>query len=148
MKRSLLYSFLAITFILLFGVLPQAFAGNEPVVLQRTLKVIMKDMGPLFSSLGKQISDASKNADSIRLLRELSALTKESSGSRPNKIDQLPPAEQAPAEEKYQQLLSELDALTIEAEVALENGDQTAARNAFRKMGRLRDIGHDEFQEL
>lgn len=147
MKRHLIYSFVAITIFLIFGTLPQAFA-TEAIPSQRTLKAIMKDMGPLFASLGRQISDASKNQDSIRLLHELNALTKESSGSRPDKIGKMPPEQQIPAEEKYQQMLAELDMLTVEAETALNKGDQTAARTAIRKMGRLRDAGHDEFQEF
>lgn len=146
MKRITLFSFVTITALILFASVPQAFAETK-VVPQRTVKAIMKDMGPLFRAVGSQVSDASKNAETIRALQTLRDLTKESGLSRPEKIANLPAEQQRAAEIKYLRMLLEVEILILDCEAALLNSDQAAALEFVKKMGQLRNLGHDEFQE-
>lgn len=107
----------------------------------------MKKMGKAFRQLGKQITDASKNEDSLALVATMHAAAEKSLQYKPEKTADLPEADQAKFVADYQAgikaLIADLDKLAA----ALKANDNAAAAGILRDVKADQKDGHKEFRK-
>lgn len=95
--------------------------------------------------LRRQIKDASKNEDSIKLLLEMQIATIKSKQFKPKSTEKVPSAEQAKYLADYHKGMNELLAELVKIEEALVSGDQAAAEASYEKLANIKKTGHDKF---
>jgi hypothetical protein len=105
----------------------------------------MKEMSPKYKALGMQITDASKNADSIQLAKDLGILIQTAVRISPDLSSQ-PVAQQRTEELEFQRMMMQLATSDIDLEEALASGKQDAAAVAYKAMGALKSQGHARFE--
>ncbi|MCX6953316.1 MAG: cytochrome b562 [Verrucomicrobia bacterium] len=99
----------------------------------------MDKMGGAFRKLKRQISDATKNADSLTLVATIKA---ESAAAAKEKPAWHP--EDAP---KYQAQMKDFIALVDKLEAALKAGDNAAAAKLVEDLGFAQKKGHTDFKK-
>ena len=111
------------------------------------LELRMKKMGWAFRTLGRQISDPAKNANSLQLVATMRTAAEESLQFKPEKTADLPAADQAKFVADFQAgikgLIADLDKLTV----ALKANDNTAAAGLLRQLKDDQDQGHKKFRK-
>jgi soluble cytochrome b562 len=107
----------------------------------------MEKLNGAYRKLGKQISDATKNEDSLAQV----AIIKESAEAalklEPAKKKDLPEAEQAKFVADYQGKMKEFIAMVGKLETALKAGDNAAAAKLVDDMKLERNADHKQFQK-
>ncbi len=101
--------------------------------------------GP-YRKLRRQIGDASKNTESLKLLATIQKGALAAMGMVPSKAETLPRSERAAFVLAYKRKMLELLGATLDVEAALLKPDNAAAKATYRKLGKLRREGHEAFQ--
>ncbi len=114
---------------------------------QTELGAKMEKLNGAYRKLGRQISDATKNEDSLAQV----AIIKESAEAalklEPAKKKELPAAEQAKFVADYQGKMKEFIAMTGKLETALKAGDNVAAAKLVDDMKNERNSDHKAFKK-
>lgn len=107
----------------------------------------MKQMGHAFRTLGRQITDASKNADSLQLVATMRAAAERSLAFKPEKTADLPAGKQAKFIADFHAgikgLIADLDKLSA----ALKANDNATALTILRRIKDDQKHGHHEFKK-
>lgn len=107
----------------------------------------MKQMGRAFRTLGRQITDASKNEDSLQLVATMREAAEHSLSYQPEKTADLPAADQAKFVDDFHAgikgLIADLDKLAT----ALKAGDNQSALAILLQIKEDQKQGHHEFKK-
>jgi soluble cytochrome b562 len=107
----------------------------------------MDDLSSAYKKLGKQINDASKNEDSLKLVAKIHDAAEGALKFEPAKKADLPPADQAKFvadfQAKMKSFIGEVDKLAG----FLKAGDNAAAVKQLDVLKQLQREGHKEFQK-
>ena len=116
-------------------------AGAAP-----TLEHEMSAIGRAFKGLNRQVKDASKNADSLKLAQQFEMHVATAKTLLPEKIEKAPEADRAKLTEDYRKDMSQLlrDALDLEDQLA--NNENDKAAETLKKLGNIEKEGHQEFR--
>lgn len=135
-----------------------AFASTAPLSAQETapkheekestpLGKEMKQMGKAFRILGRQISDASKNAESIKLVAGMHQAAEDSLRYKPAKTADMPAADQTKFVDDFhagiKNLIADLDKLAA----ALKANDNAAAATILSGIKDDQKKGHKAFKK-
>jgi len=99
----------------------------------------MDKMGGAFRKLKRQISDASKNADSLTLVATIKAAGVESAKEKP--------AWKPQDAEKFQAKMKDFNAKVDKLEAALKANDNATAAKICDELGQAQKEGHKEFKK-
>lgn len=107
----------------------------------------MDDLSDAYKKLGKQINDASKNEDSLKLVAIIHNSAEAALKFEPAKKADLPAADQAKFVENFhasmKKFIGEVDKLAA----LLKAGDNPAAAKQLDVLKQLQREGHKEFQK-
>lgn len=106
----------------------------------------MRAMGAPFNALKTQVADASKNADSLKLVATLLKESVAAKSAVPPLITALPEAEQAAKLAAYQKEMNELIRQELDLEEQLLAGDNTKAAATVAAIGATQAEGHRDFR--
>lgn len=99
----------------------------------------MDKMGGAFRKLKRQIGDATKNEDSLKLVATIKAESAEST--------KLTPAWHPDDKAKFQAKMKEFNTKVAALETALKAGDNAAAGKICEELGAAQKDGHKEFKK-
>jgi uncharacterized protein YukE len=99
----------------------------------------MDKMGGAFRKLKRQVADASKNEDSLKLVATIKAASAESV--------KLTPAWKPEQKEKYQAKMKEFNGSVAKLEAALKAGKNDEAAKICEELGAAQKEGHKEFKK-
>lgn len=99
----------------------------------------MDKMGGAFRKLKRQLSDATKNEDSLKLVATIKAEAAESA--------KLTPAWKPEQKEKYQAKMKDFNAMVGKLEAALKAGKNDEAVKIAEELGAAQKEGHKEFKK-
>lgn len=121
--------------------------GDRPHQKHTELGDHMEKMGRAFRSLGRQIKDASKNEDSLKLVEIIRTNARAAVNLKPEKTADIPADQQAKFETDYQagikHLLGDIDQL----EAALKAGNNDQAAEWVKTLKKDMDTGHKKFRK-
>jgi len=106
----------------------------------------MDKMGGAFRKLKRQVTDATKNADSLQLLATIQAAASEAVKLTPAKVAHLPVADRAKFEADYQAGMKKLIEGFGKLEAALKADKNDEAAKLVAEIGALQKAGHKEFK--
>ncbi len=107
----------------------------------------MEKIGGAYRKLGRQINDASKNADSLALVATIKAAAAEALKFEPAKKADIPAADQAKFVSDFQAKLKEFAATVDKLETALKANDNATAAKLVDEMKMERSDGHKAFEK-
>lgn len=107
----------------------------------------MDTLSHAYKKLGKQISDASKNAESLELVATIRESAEAALQLEPEKKADLPIAEQAKFVAAYRSKMKAFIAGVEKLGAALEAGDNAAAAQQLAAMKKMQRAAHKEFQK-
>jgi hypothetical protein len=132
---------------------PAVFAAEPPAAAAHgkhkhtELGDHMEKMGRAFRTLGRQVNDASKNEDSLRLVRIIQTNAEAAQKLEPAKTADIPEADRAKFVADYREringLLRDLSSLAD----ALKAGNNVEAANVVQKVKKDMQDGHHEFRK-
>lgn len=99
----------------------------------------MDKMGGAFRKLKRQVADASKNEDSLKLVATIKAASADSA--------KLTPAWKPEQKEKYQAKMKDFNAMVGKLEAALKAGKNDEAVKIADELGAAQKEGHKEFKK-
>ena len=106
----------------------------------------MDKMGGAFRKLKRQINDASKNEDSLKLVATMRESSKAALKLEPAMKADKPAAEQAKFVAAYQAKMKEFDTQVGALEAALKAGNNAEAAKIVAALGVAQKEGHKEFK--
>ena len=127
---------------LAFG--PLARAADEP---ETELGGKMEKMGGAFRALGRQISDSSKNADSLAKLATIRQNAEASLKFEPAKKSEIPSAEQKKFVADYKAEMKKFLELCGKLEAALKANDNAEAVKLCSSMKDSQKAGHKKYKK-
>lgn len=107
----------------------------------------MEKMGGAFRALRRQISDASKNADSIAKVQTIKANAEDSLKLEPDLKKEKPAAEQAKFVESFRADMKKFIELCGKLEAALKANDNKAAEKLCGEIGDAQKAGHKQYKK-
>jgi soluble cytochrome b562 len=107
----------------------------------------MDTLSNAYKKLGKQISDASKNEDSLKLVATIHSSAEAALKLEPAKKADIPAADQAKFVADYQAKMKSFIAEIDKLEAVLKAGDNAAAAKQMDVLKQMRSEGHKEFQK-
>ena len=107
----------------------------------------MDKMGGAFRKLGKQINDATKNEDSLKLVATMRASAEDALKLEPAKKADIPADQQAKFVADYQTQIKGLIADIDKLDAALKAGNNTDAAALLKDLKKDMDDGHKEFRK-
>jgi hypothetical protein len=107
----------------------------------------MDTLNGAFRKLRRQVTDATKNAESLKLVAEIKAASEESVKLIPAKAADLPEDERAAFVSAYQTKMKEFFAKLGELEAALKAGQNEQAAKIVAALGDLQKDGHKTFKK-
>jgi hypothetical protein len=119
-------------------------AKKEP---ETELGAQMDKMNGAWRALGRQITDAAKNEDSLAKIATIKASLAASLKFEPAKKADLPAAEQAKFVADYQAKMKEFSAIIAKVETALKAGDNAAAAKALDEAKAAQRDDHKAFKK-
>lgn len=133
-----------------FAVAPIAAAQDAQPAARNTggasLEANMKSMNRAFKAIGRQIDDASKDAETLALVDTLQAATAAAKGQTPHNVETMEGEAKAKALAEYRQMMLQSLKDTIELEEALLAGNREAAKAAHAKIDKLMREGHRAYR--
>ena len=114
---------------------------------QTELGAKMEKLNGAYRKLGRQISDATKNEDSLAQVAIIKENAEAALKLEPAKKKDLPAAEQAKFVADYQGKMKEFIAMTGKLEAALKAGDNAAAAKLVDDMKNERNADHKAFKK-
>jgi soluble cytochrome b562 len=127
-----------------FVVGPVVAADKEP---ETELGAKMEKMSGAFRALRRQITDSSKNADSLEKLATLRQNAEASLKLEPAKKSEVPAAEQKKFVADYQKGMKDFIALVGKVEAALKANNNEEAGKLLTAMGDAQKQGHKQFKK-
>lgn len=106
----------------------------------------MEDINAAYRKLGRQIGDASKNADSLKQVALLRQHATEAEKLEPKKKADLPAAEQAKFVGDYRAKMKQFLADIAKLEDALKAGKNEEAATVLKSLKQAQEEGHKEFR--
>ena len=106
----------------------------------------MSAMNAAFKAVGRQIDDASKNANTLEQLAIIETNAKAAVTMEPEKQSKVPAAEQAKFQAGYQAGMKELIATVQKLQVAIKAGKNTDAVAVYDAMKGMQRDGHKEYR--
>lgn len=125
---------------------PQAPAGRRHEK-QTELGRHMEKMGRAFRALGRQVKDASKNEDSLKLVEIIRTNAQATLDLKPAKTADVPSDEQAKFVADYQQTMKHFLGDVDKLEAALKAGNNDEAATLVKTLKKDMDSGHKEFRK-
>jgi len=107
----------------------------------------MEKMSGAFRAIRRQITDPSKNADSLAKLAVVKQNAEASLKYEPAKKSEIPAADQAKFVADYQTGMKKFIALCDKLEAALKAGNNAEAEKICGAMGDSQKAGHKEFKK-
>jgi len=107
----------------------------------------MDDMSSAVRKLKKQVGDATKNEDSLKLVATIRKNAEAASKEKPAWTADQPADKQAEFVAQYQKGMKDLLALIDKLEAALKAGDNAAAQQVLGDMGKAQKAGHKQFKK-
>ncbi len=145
MKRMLLAAFAATV---VAGLLiAQPAPAGEKKEPETELGKSMENMNGAFRTMRRQITDASKNADSLELIATIRTGATAAKKEIPMKAADVPAADQAAFNAKFKEGIDHLLTVIGHVEMALKANDNVAAEKAVADMVSAQKAGHDEFRK-
>lgn len=137
MKTRLIIS--ALCFALVTGLTAHA----APTPLEKQMKI----MGKSFKQLKAQASDASKNASSAALVKQMEDAAAAAEKLTPEKTSDLPADKQAAFVADYQASMKKLEATLAKLSAAFSANDNAAAKTLMADVVSEMKAGHREFKK-
>jgi soluble cytochrome b562 len=106
----------------------------------------MEEINAAYRKLGRQIGDASKNADSLKQVALLRQHAMEAEKLEPKKKADLPAPDQAKFVEGYRAKMKDFLAELGKLEDALKAGKNQEAATALKALKQAQEDGHKEFR--
>lgn len=135
-------SLIAVVFALAAGLV--ARAADEP---ETELGGKMEKMGGAFRALRRQITDASKNADSLAKIAVIKENAQAAAKLEPAKKAELPAADQAKFVADYQAEMKKFIELVSKVEAALKANNNEEAGKLVTQMGDDQKKAHKQFKK-
>ncbi len=107
----------------------------------------MEKISDAYRKLGKQINDASKNADSLQLVATIKSTAEGALKFEPIKKKDLPAADQDKFVADFRAKLKEFIGLTGKLEAALQANDNATAAKLVEEMKNARNDDHKAFEK-
>ena len=107
----------------------------------------MEKIGGAFKKLGKQITDATKNEDSLKLAATIKAAATKGLEFEPEKKADIPVADQAKFVADFRAKLKEFIGVVDKLTAALQANDNAAAAKVLDEMKNERKEGHKAFEK-
>jgi soluble cytochrome b562 len=107
----------------------------------------MYTLSSAYKKLGKQINDASKNEDSLKLVATIHSSAEAALKLEPAKKADIPAADQAKFVTDYQAKMKSFIGEVDKLEAALKAGDNAAAAKQLDVLKQAQREGHKEFQK-
>ncbi len=123
---------------------PKKMGPKEP---KTELGEQMEKMGGAYKKLGKQITDATKNEDSLKLVATIKTAATAALKFEPIKKKDLPAADQAKFVADYQAKLKEFIATVDKLDAALKANDNATAAKLVDEMKALSKEDHKAFEK-
>ena len=147
MKNRLLFLILALTICLPAAPALRAedehhHKKDEDTELGKT----MEKMNGAWRKLRKQAGDAASNAASLDLVATVKACAEKALTLQPDKVKDLPAADQAKFVADYQKQMKDFLALVGQLEAAFKANDNAGAQDLIKKMGAAQKEGHKDFK--
>ncbi len=112
-----------------------------------SLHEIMETMDDPFRSLRRQLKDPQKNEASLEVVRELQKKTLVAAGFNPSMMESVIEKKRPRFLLEYKRKMVALLNGLLDVEEALIFSDNAKAYEAYRKIGKVRREGHEQFQE-
>ncbi|MBY0516363.1 MAG: hypothetical protein K2P81_05615 [Bacteriovoracaceae bacterium] len=112
----------------------------------RSLAAVMKLMGTKLGSVARPVMSGTAGSREAVIAHEILQLVDEAALLLPDFILTLPVVEREAKITRYQELMNQLHVATEELESAIAGSDVSKSQIAFKKMGALKTVGHDEFK--
>ena len=106
----------------------------------------MSAMNKAFKAVGRQIDDASKNANTLEQLAIIETNAKAALTLEPEKKAKVPAAEQAKFQAGYQAGMKELITTVQKLQVAIKAGKNAEAVATYDEMKKLQREGHKQYR--
>ncbi len=107
----------------------------------------MEKLSGAYRKLSRQVADASKNEDSLKLIATIRAQAEEAIKLKPAKTADVPEADRAAFVAKYQEEMKEFIAEVEKVETALKANRNEEAATLVKKMKKDSDEAHKEFRK-
>jgi soluble cytochrome b562 len=107
----------------------------------------MDELNAAYRKLGRQVADASKNADSLKQVAIMKENADASMKLEPALKKEIPAADQAKFVANYQAKMKEFVAEIGKLETALKAGKNDEAANLLKSMKKAQEVGHKEFRK-
>lgn len=107
----------------------------------------MEKMGRAFRALGRQVKDASKNEDSLKLVEIIRTNAQATVDLKPEKTKDVPEDEQAQFLANYQKSMKGFLADVDKLEAALKAGNNDQAAELVKTLKKDMDNGHKKFRK-
>jgi hypothetical protein len=143
--RTVLLAF-AISCVSIFPVAARAQAP-APAHEETELDGKMDSLNGAFRKLRRQISDATKNAESLKLVADIQRASDEAAKLIPAKAADLPESERAAFVSAYQAKMKDFTAKLGELEAALKAEQNEQAGKIVTALAAMQKDGHKEFKK-
>ena len=112
----------------------------------QSLENSMKAMNRAYKAIGRQIDDATKDENTLKLASDLQAATAAAKGQLPDGVAKLEGEAKTKAAAKYRAAMLLSLKTTIELEEALAAGNREAAKAAYAKIDQQMKDGHKAYR--
>jgi Cytochrome b562 len=106
----------------------------------------MHKMGRAYRQLRKQVKDPAQNASSLELVATIRAGAVDARTHTPLRAADVPEADRAAFESKYQKKMGDFIAVVDQLADALKAGDNATAAKLTSELDRLQDADHKDFR--
>ena len=139
-------SLLSIALIGSLAFLLQARAEDGPASAHSEIDVQMEEINVAYRRLGRQISDQSKNANSVQQAAVIQKYAKAAMELEPRMMADLPKAEQAKFLEAYRARMATFIDDVAKLEAALKSDKNAEAAEILGRLKQAQEEGHKEFR--
>ncbi|MGC4071830.1 MAG: cytochrome b562 [Nibricoccus sp.] len=126
---------------------PVVLNAQPPAHEETELGGKMDSLNSAFRKLRKQVTDATKNAESLKLVAQMRSAVAESEKLVPTKAAEIAEADREKFVAAYQAKLKEFDGKIIELEAALKADKNEEAAKILSALGAMQKDGHKEFKK-
>ena len=133
--------------ILLCSLAAALLVGTSYGAEDTPLQMKMQKMNSAFRKLRTQVTDASKNDDSVAQAEIIKENATDALKLTPMKAEDTPEADRAKFMADYQAEMKQLIAAVDKLEVALKAGNNEEAQKIFAEIGGIQKDGHKEFKK-
>lgn len=118
-----------------------AIAAEDDTPLLKEMKALNKSL----RTLKRQVADASKKDENVKLIAGIKKNIETSLTMQPAQTKDIPGAEKTAYLDKYKQQMTELGKMFDELDAAVKAGKGDAASAIFEKLSQAKEKGHKDF---